>query len=38
MTGATRKPEELLSAVDLFAGLSKRAAKSLVGRAARSRM
>ena len=32
MTGADRTPEELLSSVDLFSGLSKREAKKLVAR------
>ena len=33
MTGAARTPEELLTAVDLFAGLSKRDAKKFLARA-----
>ena len=37
MTGSSRAPEEMLSGVDLFAGLSKRQAKRLIERAARSR-
>ena len=33
MTGAARTPEELLTAVDLFAGLSKRDAKKFLASA-----
>ena len=33
MTGVSRGPEEMLSDIDLFAGLSRRAAKRLVARA-----